>query len=95
MYDLVIRDGKEIMYIISDLAIHYDQQLPNIGCLVQDSIGVKRELAKLFAKIMPIMNHHICTSFRISKELYGGVTYKLGETGQGNFVSSTICRDTS
>ena len=71
MYDLSVRDGKTMMHNLSDLEACYDRQLPNIGCLVQESVGVEREPAKLFAKILPIMNHHICTSYGISKEYYG------------------------
>ena len=51
MYDLAVRDRKEMMHNLSDLEACYNQQLPNIGCLVQESVGVERELAKLFAKI--------------------------------------------
>ena len=95
IYDLAVRDGKEMMHTISDLKACYDRQLPNIGCMVQEAVGVEREPAKLFAKILPIMEHHICTSFGISKTFYGSKTYKLGGTGQGNSVSGAICRDTS
>ena len=41
------------------------------------------------------MQYHICTSFGISKEYYGSITYKLGRRRQGNSVSRAICRDTS
>ena len=95
MYDLAARDGREIMHTISDLKACYDRQLPNIGCMVQEAVGVEREPAKLFAKLLPVMEHHICTSFGISKGHYGSVMYKLGGTGQGNSVSGAICRDTS
>jgi len=58
-------------------------------------MGVERELAKLFAKVLPVMNHHICISFGISKDSYGSSSYKLGRTEQGNSVSGAIYRDTS
>ena len=95
MYNLVIRDRNEIMYNISDLEAYYNRQLPNIGCLVEESVGVEKEPAMLFAKILPVMEHHICTSYRISKDLYGSKTYKLGGTDQVNSVLGSICRDTS
>jgi len=71
----------------------YDRQLPNIGCLVEEAIGVECEPAKLFARILPVMNHYICTSFRISNSFYGIDTFKLGSTGQGISVSGAICKD--
>ena len=50
------------MHDVSDLEACYDLQLRNIGCMVEESVGVERELAKLFAKMLPVMNHHMCTS---------------------------------
>ena len=63
--------------------------------MVEESVEVEREPAKLFAKILPVMNHHKCTSYGISKESYGSSSYKLGGKGQGSSVSGAICRDTS
>ena len=83
MYDLALRDGSEMMHNISDLEACYDRQLPNIGCLIEESVGVEREPALLFAKILPVMEHHICTSFGISKEFYGSKEFKLGGQAKG------------
>ena len=63
-----------------DLEARYDRQLPIIGCLFQESVGVKREPAKLFAKMLPVMKHRICTSYGISEEAHGIISYKLGGT---------------
>ena len=68
------------MHNISDLEVCYDRQLPNIGYLVEELVRVEREPAILFAKILPVMEYHICTSYRISKDSYGSRTYKLGGT---------------
>ena len=62
---------------------------------MEESVGVEQEPTKLFARILLVMNHHICTSFGISSNFYGSNTFKLGRTGQGNLVSGAICRDTS
>ena len=62
--------------------------------MVEKLVGVEREPAKLFAKLLPVMNHHTCISYGISKESYGSGSYKLGGTGQGNSVSGEICRNT-
>ena len=95
MYDAAVRDGKPMIHNISDLKACYDRQLPNIGCMVQEAVGVNREASKVFAKVLPIMQHHVCTDFGISKNFYGSKVEKLGGTGQGNSVSGAICRDTS
>ena len=70
MYDLATRDEKEMMHNISDLEACYNRKLPNIRCLVEESVGIEREAAKLFAKILLVMQYHICTSYGISKNSY-------------------------
>ena len=62
---------------------------------MQKVVGVNREVSKVFAKILLIMNHHICTDFGISKEAYGSKVETLGGIRQGNSVLGAICRDTS
>ena len=49
----------------------------------------------MFAKVLPIMQHHVCTDFGISQISYRSSIEKLGGTGQGNSVSGAICRDIS
>ena len=83
------------MHNLSDLKAYYDRQLPALGCLIQEAVGVDRQAAKVFAEILPIMEHYICTNFGISKISYGSCVEPLGGTGQGNSVSGAICRDTS
>ena len=63
--------------------------------MVEGSVGVEREPAKLFAKMLPVINHHTCTSYGINEECYGSGSYELGGTGQGNAVSGATCRNTS
>ena len=36
------------------------------------------------------MEHHICTSYGVSSDFYGGIHKKLAGTGQGNVVSVNI-----
>ena len=48
MYDTSVRDRKPILYNILDLKVCYDWQLLNIGYIVQESVGMKREVAKVF-----------------------------------------------
>ena len=95
MCDLAQRDSQIMMHNMSDLEACYDRQLANIGCLVEESVGLEREPALLFTKILPVMEHHTCTSYGISDSSCGSKHFKLGGTGQGNSVSGSICRDTS
>ena len=66
-----------------------------IGAIIEESIRIERKLIQLIAKVLPIMEHYICTSFGASAEYYRGVKYKLAWTGQGNVISENVCRDTS
>ena len=95
MHDLLVRDGKEIMYAMSNLNAYHDRQLPNVGCIAEESAGVEREPAKLFAKLLAVMNHFACTSFAISSNCHRSNDFKLGELEQGNSVLDAMCRDTS
>ena len=70
-------------------------QLPNVGCIVQEAVGVERKPAQIFLKVLPIMNHHVCTSFGISQKTHGSKFENLGGTGHGNSDSRSICRDVS
>ena len=48
MHDASMRTSQPTMHNISDLKACYDRQLPNVGCMVQESVGVAREAAMLF-----------------------------------------------
>ena len=76
-----------------DLKLCYDRQLAQIESIVQELIGVKRLLIKLFAKLILVIEHHIYTSFGVSKEFYGGWQLKQAGIGQGYVVLVNICRD--
>ena len=52
-------------------------------------------LIKLFIKLLPAIEHHICTSYRVSKEFYGRVNEKQAEIGQGHMLLVNMCRVTS
>ena len=95
MYDIAVRDGKPILHNISDLKVYYNRQLPNLDCMIEEAVGINREASKIFAEVLPIMNHYVCTDFGISKTAYRNNREKLGGTGQGNSLSGAICRDTS
>ena len=81
MYDVVVWDSKPMLHNISDLKACYDRQLPNLGCMIQEAVGVNREASKVFAEVLPIMTHHVCTDFGISKIIYRSKREKMGGTG--------------
>ena len=82
-------------YTITDLESYYNQQLGNIASMVEESVGVDRSRVKLIAKVLPVLNHHVCTGFGISKQYYGDSKQKMGGTGQGNCFSGNNSRDIS
>ena len=50
---------------------------------------------KLIAKLLPIIEYHICTSFEASKAYYRGLFNLKGGTGQGIKLSGNMYRDKS
>ena len=80
---------------MSDLEACYDRQLPRIGGIVQEMLGIERKPMKVFESILPIMEHHILTGYGISEKSHGSETIQLCGTGQGNSMSGAVCRDTS
>ena len=78
-----------------DLEAYYDWLLPNIGSIVQESIGAERNIMQLLTKVILQFEHHIYTSYRISTAYYGGLVELLASTGQGNMLSGNICYDIS
>ena len=87
MHDLAVRDRKLIIHKLSILVAYYNRKL---GHIMQEAVRVEREQAKLFTIILPVMNYHIYASFRISKDSYGNLLFKLGGTSQGSSVSGAI-----
>ena len=51
---------------MTDLTAYYDRQLAEIRSIVEELIGIERKLIQLIAKVLPIMEHHIYTSFGAS-----------------------------
>ena len=71
-YDNSLLRGNKTVHNMTDLIACYDRQLAVIGSIVEESIGIKRKLIQLIAKVLPIMEHYICISFGASKEFYRG-----------------------
>ena len=84
--------GERMVHKLSDLEACYDRQLPRIGRIVEEVLGVERQPMMLFEKVLPIMQHHTSTSYGISEKTHGGINNELCGTGQGNSLSGTLCR---
>ena len=69
-------NGKRTIHNMTDLKSCYDQQLAEIGSIVQELVGVERLLIKLVTKLLPVMEYYIYISYRASKEFYGRVNQK-------------------
>ena len=76
IYDNSLLSRKQTIYNIIDLQACYDQQLDQIGSIVQESIGVKRKAIKLIAKLILVMEYYLCTSYGVSSNYYGGYNNK-------------------
>jgi hypothetical protein len=46
-------------------------------------------------KVIPIMQHHICTLFGISNQSYSGIDDPYAGKDQGNIILGNICRNKS
>ena len=95
IFDHAKRTEEEIVRTTSYLEAFYDRQLPNIGGIAEESIGVNRGAITLFAKVLPRHGHHAGSSHGVNAESCGGEHALLGGTGQGNVFSGSACRDAS
>ena len=66
LFDSAVRNQKQIINTITDLEAYSNRQLPNLGGIIEESIGVDQSGIMLIMKVIPIMQHHMCTSFGIS-----------------------------
>ena len=48
---------------------------------MQEVVGVNENASKVFANVLPIMSHHVCIDFGISRRSYRNMNETLGETG--------------
>ena len=78
---------------MSELEACYDRKLPNIGGIVEESIGVNREAIKLITKVLPRWKNFIASTHGVSKESYDGGNESLGGTKKGNVFSGSVYRD--
>ena len=64
-----------------------------VSRLVQESVGVNKNVARIILKVIPRFKYQICTNFGLNKELYSGVRKELGDNRQGNLFVSIANRD--
>ena len=58
--------------------------------MIIESVGMDRTFMKLVAKILPSMEYHICTGYRVSRESYSSAKKDYTGIGQGNQFSREI-----
>ena len=63
--------------------------------MVEESLGVNREVIKVICNTVSKFKHFTCIGYGISNEYYGGDFESLTGTGQGNMLSGAVCRDQS
>ena len=83
IYNTSTLNYKHIIYNITDLEAYFNRQLPNVGSIMQESIGIERDIIKLIYKILLIFKRYIYTSYSISEQYYGRVINLEGSTWQG------------
>ena len=69
------------IYNFIDLKSCYDRQLPNLGSIVEESVGRKRKPMILYTKIMLKFRKYVSTGYGISSKYYSGKIRELAETG--------------
>ena len=94
--ELALLEKRLIFDLVKkDLEACCGRQLPNIGGMVEESIGANREAIKLITKEFPRWKHFVGTTHDMSKESHGGMNALVGRTGQGNVFLGNACRDVS
>ena len=53
VFDNSLISYKKNIYHLTDLKSYYDRQLVNIGALIEESIGVNKNVMQLMTKIIP------------------------------------------
>ena len=61
-----MRTNKLYIHVITNLEACYDRQLANIGGIVEEVVGVNRNVIRTIIKALLVLKHYIYTNFRIS-----------------------------
>ena len=54
IFDSSMINMQNTIYAFTDLKAYYDQQLANLGSIIEESVGRDRNAMIMFAKILPI-----------------------------------------
>ena len=84
IFDTSERNEELTVRAMSDLEACYDMQLPNVGGIVEESVGENRQVAYVIAKMSPIMDHHVGAGHDTSTNYLGSPRNLMGGAGQGN-----------
>jgi len=82
IYDASTLNQLKAIYNMTDLEACFNRQLANASSVLQELIKIERVVIKLISKVLSIFERHICTSYSISKQFYGGTQDKQGGTSQ-------------
>ena len=63
--------------------------------MIKESVGVNRNVIRLFMRVIPIMIYYICIVYGVSTIRYGSINEEIAGTGQGNITLGNTCRDKS
>ena len=61
---------------------------------MQKIVGVNSQVIRMIQKVLPVIQHYMCTDFCISTKSYRNTYSTLGSTRQENLVLAAIYRDT-
>ena len=95
LYDSSIRTNKPYIYVMTDLEACYNRQLVNIGGIVEEAVGVNRNMIRTITKALLILKYYICTGFGISAQSYRSKEDPIGGSRQGNIFAGNMCCDKS
>ena len=95
IFDLARKIEDLFAFAMSDIEACFDRQLPNIGGIVEESIGANRDEIEFTTKVLPQCEKFIGTTHVVSKESHGEENELLWGERQGNVFSSSVCGDVS
>ena len=86
---------KHLVRNFTDLKSCYDGQLSNLGSIIEESVGRKRNPMVSHTKIMPKFRKFVSAGHGISEEYYSSKRNNLAWVGQGNKFTRDTRKDVS
>ena len=91
IYDTGKYNNEPIIHLLSDLEACYNRQLPEIGEIVEEVLGVNRKVIKVITKTISTFKHFVCTGFGISIQYYSRKHERLVGTRQEMASGEIYC----